>query len=384
MTALAGLRVLDLTRYIPGPYCTQLLAALGADVIKIEEPPFGDATRAVPPAPQGESVAHAVLNRGKRSLLVDLRQADGVEIVRRLAARADVLVESFRPGVLERRGLGAGVLRDLNPRLVYCSLSGFGAAGALAARAGHDVTYAARAGLIDLNRDAAGEPHVLGFQAADMTGALNATVAILAALLARAGSGVGQQVEVSLLGAALTQATLSAARAAAGGPRPDELTGSHACYQVYRCGDGRHLAVGALEPKFWERLCRALELPELIGRQWEEAPAREHTRARLAARFAERERDEWLRRLAPFDACVEPVLTPEEALADAQARPYASEVDVGGLRLRALGVPFQLHGTPAALAREAPEAGAHGVQVLTELGYSGAQIDALRRAGACA
>lgn len=384
MSALAGLRVLDLTRYIPGPYCTQLLAALGADVVKIEEPPFGDATRAVPPAPEGASVAHAVLNRGKRSLLVDLRQDTGVEIVRRLAVRADVLVEAFRPGVLERRGLGAEALRALNPRLVYCSLSGFGAQGELAQRAGHDITYAARAGLLDLNRDAGGAPRIPGFQVADVSGALSATIAILAALLARARDGQGQQVTVSLLGAALAQVTLAAARGVAGGARPDELMGTHACYQIYRCADGRHLAVGALEPKFWERLCRALELPELIGRQWERPEQRDHTHARLSERFATRGCDEWLRLLGPLDACVEPVLTPEQAVADAQARAHVSEVEVGGLRLPAVGVPFQLHGTPAWLPSQAPEAGAHGAELLAELGYSRAQIEALRDAGVCA
>ncbi len=384
MSALRGLRVLDLTRYIPGPYCTQLLAALGAEVIKIEEPPWGDATRAVPPAPQGESVAHAVLNRGKRSLLVDLRHDAGVELVRRLALRADVLVEAFRPGVLERRGLGAAALRALNPRLVYCSLSGFGAHGDWAERAGHDVTYAARAGLLDLTRDATGAPQLLGFQAADTTGALNASVAILAALFAREREGVGQHVEVSLLDAALTHVTLAAARALAGGTRPDELGGTHACYQVYRCADGRHVAVGALEPKFWERLCRGLELPELIGRQWEDAERRGATRARVAERFAVRTRDEWVQVLGPLDACVEPVLTIEEALEHAQAGPCLSEVEVGGVRRAAVGVPFHLHGTPAHMARTAPAAGAHGAEVLAELGYSTEQIESLRREGVCA
>jgi len=377
-------RVVDLTRYIPGPYCTMLLGSLGADVIKVEEPPFGDATRAVPPAIEGESVTFAVLNRNKRSIVVDLRQDEGVEIVRQLAATADVFVEGFRPGTLERRGLGAAELRARHPRLVYCSLSGYGPDGPLRERAGHDVNYAARAGLVDANRDGAGEPHVPGFQAADMTGGLLAALGILAALQARERTGAGQVVDVSLLGAALGLMTVPAARALAGGARPDELQGTHACYRIFRCRDGRYLSVGALEPKFWEALVEALGLPELRGRQWEHPSRREATTARLAELFATRERDEWVALLGGREVCVEPVLDAHEALSQPQAAAYVVTDDIAGERLRSVGVPFRLEATPAAMRRPAPTVGQHTDEVLAAAGYAAAGIEALRSGGVIA
>lgn len=382
--ALHGLRVVDLTRYIPGPYCTMLLAALGADVVKVEEPPFGDATRAVPPAIEGESVTFALLNRGKRSLVVDLRSDAGAALVRRLAESADVFVEGFRPGTLERRGLGPDELRALNPRLVYCSLSGFGASGPLAARAGHDVGYAARAGLLDANRDAQGEPRVPGFQAADMAGGLTAALGILAALHERASSGVGQVVDVSLLGAALGLMTVPLGRAAAAGEaRADELSGVYPSYAVYPCRDGRHLAVGALEPKFWEALVETLGLPELRGRQWETGARRAETRGRLAQAFLARDRDEWLALFEGRDACVEPVLDAREALAQEQAAAYVVDDPIGGARLRAVGLPFALSRTPASL-RPAPAPGEHTGALLREAGYAPEAIAALISEGVVA
>jgi crotonobetainyl-CoA:carnitine CoA-transferase CaiB-like acyl-CoA transferase len=382
--ALAGLRVVDLTRYIPGPYCTQLLAALGADVIKVEEPPFGDATRAVPPALEGESVTFALLNRGKRSIVVDLRRDEGAGVVRRLADEADVFVEGFRPGTLARRGLGAEELRARNPRLVYCSLSGWGSQGPLAARAGHDIGYAARSGLLDANRDAAGEPRVPAFQAADMAGALTAAIGILAALHERARSGVGQVVETSLLGAALGLMTVPLGRArAAGEGRADELAGAQPCYGVYRCRDGRHVAVGALEPKFWEALVEGLGLPELRGLQWDE-PRRAAVRARLEQAFLQRDRDQWLACFEGTDACVEPVLDAREAVDQPQAEPYRVEDAVGSSRLRAVGVPLSFSRTPARVESPAPEPGAHTESLLRAAGYAPEAIAELRSQGVVA
>lgn len=379
--ALDGVRVVDLTRHIPGPYGTLLLGALGADVIKVEEPPLGDATRAVPPAVDGESVAFSVLNRNKRSIVVDLRQPQGVEAVRRLAASADVFIEGFRPGTLARRGLGADDLRRDHPRLIYCSLSGYGPEGPLASRAGHDINYAARAGLLDTVRGAGGEPHLAGFQPADMAGGMLAVIAILAALQARERTGEGQAVDVSLFGAALATMTVPAARALAGGERPDELSGTYACYRVYRCRDGRHVSVGALEPKFWEALCDALELPELKARQWQKAARRGETAARLAEVFATRDRDEWVEHLAGRDVCVEPVLDPYEALAQPQAAPYVTDTAVGGQCLRSVGVPFRLAATPARPGHKAPAPGEHSDELLAGAGYSPDEVEALRTGG---
>jgi crotonobetainyl-CoA:carnitine CoA-transferase CaiB-like acyl-CoA transferase len=384
MRALAGVRVLDLTRYIPGPFCTMLLADLGADVVKVEEPPFGDPTRAVPPAAGDDSAAHAALNRGKRSIVVDLRKDDGAAVVRRLAQRADVLVETFRPGTLARRGLGADALLAESPRLVYCSLTGYGQDGPLAARAGHDVDYAARGGFLGSNRAAEGRPVLPAAQVADMTGALLATIGILAALQARERTGSGQLVDVSMLDAILTLMSVPATRLLAGGAVANELTGTHACYNVYRCRDGRSLAVGALEPKFWEALCRALGHEDRIGLQWARGPEREGTIDLLARTFAAKDRDEWMRELEAADCCVEPVLDLEEAFAQPQARRAVGEQPSGEARLRTVVAPLRLGGTPLASPRPAPRLGEHTDAVLAEAGYAGEEIEALRRAGVLA
>jgi crotonobetainyl-CoA:carnitine CoA-transferase CaiB-like acyl-CoA transferase len=277
----------------------------------------------------------AALNRGKRSAELDLRSEPGASAVRRLAERADVLVESFRPGVMERRGLGVGTLLAANPRLVYCSIDGFAATGPNARRAGHDVGYAALSGFLAGTRGRDGAPVLSALQTADMSGALFATCAILAALLARERTGRGQHVEVPLADSAAAIMTVPLARVAAGGDEASELMGTHACYNVYRCRDGRWLAVGALEAKFWEILCGALELPHLAARQWADEPARGEAVREVAAAFARRDRDEWRERLSPLDVCVEPVL--EMAEVPSSSLPWARAWPAGAAAVPALG-----------------------------------------------
>ncbi len=386
VAALEGVRVLDLTRYIPGPYCTMLLGDLGAEVVKVEEPPGGDPTRAAPPAVGQDSALHAALNRNKRSVAVDIRNAEGAGIVRRLAAHADVLIEAFRPGALAGRGLGAEVLCQENPRLVYCSLTGYGGAGPLARRAGHDLDYIALGGLLGTTRDALGRPVLPTAQLADMTGGLLATIAILAALQARAHTGRGQVVDVSMLEGVLALMTIPATRLLAGGTLASELTGTHACYNVFRCRDGRYLAVGALEPKFWESLCRALGLPEKIARQWERGEERQETLDTLAQKFASQDRDDWVRELAAADACVEPVLDLGEALEQpqAQARGAVVELHAGKVAFRTLASPLRLSATPIRVRHDVPAFGQHTDAVLTEVGYGREEIAHLRAGGVIA
>jgi crotonobetainyl-CoA:carnitine CoA-transferase CaiB-like acyl-CoA transferase len=372
--ALGGVRVLDLTRYIPGPYCTQMLGDLGADVVKVE-PPSGDPTRAVPPRVGAESAVHAALNRGKRSIVVNLRAPEGPAVVRRLALRADVLVETFRPGLLARRGLGERELRGANPRLVYCSISGYGQQGPLASRAGHDIDYVALGGFLAGNRDTAGRPVLPATQVADMAGGLCAVIAVLAALHARERNGCGQHLDVSLLESVLALMSLPAARRLAGGDIGGELAGGYACYNVYRCADGRSLAVGALEPKFWEALCRVLGHPEKIARQWEEGPERAETIAAFARRFETKDRDAWLVELEGVEACVEPVLELDEALAQPAVR------ERGVAPLGPLGFAS---GDAPAPPRPVPGLGQHTDEVLGEAGLSAAEIGMLRQAGAVA
>jgi len=252
-----------------------------------------------------------------------------------------------------------------------------GPEGPLAGRAGHDITYAARGGLLDLNRAADGTVVVPGAQIADATGALFALSAILAALVERERTGEGRRVDVSLLGGVLSLLTMPLTRALAGGPRGGELSGDFAGYTVYRCRDGRDLAVGALEPKFWEALCRGLGADDLGARQWDAGERGRAVRERLAALFATRDRDEWLRLLEPLDACVEPVLSPEEALGDAQAAALRlDQPDGSGGTLRTLA-PFAGSGLGTAPARPAPRLGEHTSAVLSELGLAPEAIERL-------
>lgn len=382
--ALQGVRVLDLSRYIPGPYATMTLADLGADVIKVE-PREGDPMRAFPPAVGDESAAHAALNRGKRSLAVDLRTEEGGALLRRLAGQVDVFVEGFRPGVLARRGLGPEALLEANPRLVYCSVTGYGQDGPYAARAGHDVGYAALGGFLDANVDMEGRPVVPKTQVIDMTAGLLAVIGILAALQARERTGRGQHVDVSLLRASLALMTVPLTRSLASPEPGDELTGVYPCYTVYRCRDGKSLAVGALEPKFWEQLCQALGRPELAARQWAMGESRVHARAAVAALFASRDRDEWVRVLADQDVCVEPVLSADEVAAHPVVSGALWDQPVGGTVVRTVAPPVGLAGVRAeAVARRAPALGEHTDEVTAEAGFTRDEIGRMRRAGVLA
>jgi len=359
---LEGVRVLDLTRHIPGPYATLLLGQLGAEVVKVEEPPHGDPTRRLPPAVDNHGAVHAVLNENKRSILVNLRGQAGADVIRRLATRSDIFIEGFRPGVLSRRGLGPEELFKENQRLIYCSLSGYGRD---VARAGHDINYAARGGFLGGNLDREGRPVLPASPVADMTGALLAVVGVLAALNARSWSGRGQVVETSLLDGVRALMAVPSARSRAGGGSPDELSGTHACYNVYRCRDGRYVAAGCLEGKFWERLCSCLGLDGHVSQQW--GADQQQLKEVVSHAFEKRDRDDWIADLSEKDACVEPVLSLAEAAAQG----------VGDL-------PLRLSGTPLETTGKAPRAGEDTDFILGEAGYPASEIALLRRAGVVA
>ena len=366
---LSGVRVLDLTRLAPGPYATLVLADLGAEVVKLE-PPEGDATRQMPPGGSGE--LFAALNRGKRSLVLDLKRPGAVQAVKRLLARCDVLVEGFRPGVMDRLGLGHAALLEAFPRLVLCALSGFGQTGPDRMRAGHDLGYVARAGLLAMGgRD--GVPAVPGPQVADIGGAWVAVSGILAALLARATTGRGRLVDVSLVEAATSFAALHLGPALLGVPVPPAgnaaLDGGLPSYGLYRTADGRWLAVAALEPKFFAALCERLGLGDLTAEAYGGGEGAERVRAALALAFASAPLATWRERLAGVDACVEPVLLPDEVCRDAHF------MDRGLFpRPGVLATPLQF--APPA-ATPAPGLGEHTRAVLAEAGLTEGEIDAL-------
>src|SRR5437762_4893604 len=310
---LAGIRVLDLTRLLPGAYCTLLLADMGADVIKVEEPESGDYMRWTPPLVDGQSALFNALNRNKRSVVLNLKAGPAREALLALAEKADVLVEGNRPGVMDRLMLGWNVLHARNPRLVMCSITGYGQDGPFASRAGHDLNYMAIAGALGLNGPRDGPPIPLSVQVADIGGGgLQPAVAILAALVDVQRGGEGRWLDISMTDGAISWLAMTFA-ARAGGERvargDQRLAGRYACYRVYECKDGRYYSVAALEPKFWTSLCEALERPDLIDRQYSEDA---DVQTDLEDIFKTRTRDQWEKKLRDLDSCCEPVLDLDE------------------------------------------------------------------------
>jgi alpha-methylacyl-CoA racemase len=384
---LAGVRVLDLSRLLPGPYATLVLADLGADVVKVEDPRGGDYLRWMPPLAGEQSGLFHAVNRNKRSLALDLRHPRGVGAFLRLARRFDVVVESFRPGVMERLGVGYDPLRRENPGIVLCSISGYGQEGPYRDRAGHDIDYVAMAGVLALNGPAE-RPFPLGVQVADVAGgAWPAVAGILAALVGRASSGSGAHVDVSMAEGALALLALQHGAADARGTPlrrgEEQLTGGSACYGVYRARDGGFVALGALEPKFFQAFCEAVGRPELAAAQFEDGGRGPH--AELAAIFAGRTREEWSAFAARHDVCVMPVLEGDEPRRDPQAVHRRSFVEVPtpweGRAMPGIASPVRLRGVEAPLL-PAPRLGADTELVLAESGFGAGEIAALRDAGA--
>jgi alpha-methylacyl-CoA racemase len=380
---LDGVRILDLTRLVPGGYATLLLADLGADVIKVEQPGRGDYLRWMPPLVDGEGAASRALNRSKRSLALDLKAEGGPEVLHRLTEGVDCVVESFRPGVLDRLGVGYETLAERNPRLVFCSVTGYGQDGPYRDRAGHDLNYVGHAGMLG----AAGDPPPLpGVQVADFAGGMAAALGIVAALLEARRTGRGRVVDVGMLDVAVSWMPLLWGWALATGEPPPPggtmLTGGLACYRVYRARDGRLLTVAAIEPAFWERLCEALGAPELVAMHLGPPEEQEAVASRLAEIFATRDRDEWLEALADLDACVGPVLDAVEAMEDPQVRHRGLVAEVGG-RPIGPGPAIRVPGHRPAM-RPAPGLGEHTDEVLREAGFDAREISALRAAGVVA
>jgi alpha-methylacyl-CoA racemase len=385
---LAGIRVLDLSRLLPGGFCSLLLADYGADVLKVEDTDLGDYIRWAPPQhagvePSAASARFLSLNRGKRSLRLNLKVSEGREVLLRLVREHDVLLESFRPGVLDRLGVGYERLREENPGLVYCAITGYGQDRPDRDRPGHDLNYLARNGLLGLGGERGGPPVPAAGQIADLGGgAMMAAFGILAALRERESSGVGQFVDVSMTRGAQSWLAMVAAAFFADGEVPQrgelELAGGLACYRPYACSDG-WVALGALEPKFWHALCRGLAREDLLARQMDPSVAGE-----LEPIFAARTRAQW----AEFDdrhgCCLEPVLALDEALA--RSPEAVVEVDQPGAAapVRLLGPPVVLSRTPGDGTRPAPALGADTAAVLAALGYKSDEVEKLRAAGAVA
>lgn len=381
---LAGLRVLDLTRLLPGPLATQHLADYGAEVIKIEDTGAGDYARTMGVMNADTSFFYQIVNRGKKSVRLDLKQAEGRELFLRLVATADVVVEGFRPGVMEKLGLGYAALAAANPKIVVCSISGYGQTGPYALRAGHDINYTGYAGVLDQTGTAGGVPAISNLQIGDLLGGtLSALFGLLVAVIEARATGRGRHVDVAMTDAVMAHAIFPLAEVLAhGGVRPrgeDLLTGGVPCYGVYETADGRHMAVGALEEKFWFLVCDTLGRPDLKRAHLDTGEAGDHARAEVAAIFRSRTQQEWIVVFDAVDCCVTPVLRLEESLENAQLVARGMVTEVAGVRQFA--PPVRLCGFEPGPFAAAPAAGADSDSVLAELGLGTAEIDRLRAAG---
>jgi crotonobetainyl-CoA:carnitine CoA-transferase CaiB-like acyl-CoA transferase len=377
MEPLARYRMLDLSRQLPGPFCSTLLADLGMDVLVLTAPtdPFGTG---IP-----------FLQRNKRSMTLNLKTPAGLDVFRRLAADADVVLEGFRPGVATRLGMDFDTLRRTNPRLVYCAISGYGQDGPYRDRVGHDVNYLAQAGVLEFVGEAGRAPVIPGVQIADIGGGtLMAVIGVLAALLARQHTGRGQLVDIAMLDGSLTWNVFHVLMHLIGQSTErgaTRLTGRYACYAVFETADGRYVTVGALEAHFWRNLCEHFGRPEFVPLQFAEGEDRERVLAFFRDAFKRKTRDEWVRELEPVDICFGPVNDVGEALEDPQLRArqmVLEEEHPQYGRVRTLGSPIKLSDTPPVMRRPPHAFGQHTDEVLRELGYDPAAIAALREQGA--
>jgi alpha-methylacyl-CoA racemase len=379
---LAGIRVLDLSRLLPGPFLTMILADLGADVVKIEDPRIGDYMRVTPPVTKRMSGRFLAVNRGKRSLALDLKAAAGRDAFLRMVAKADVVVESFRPGVIDRLGVGWSALSAIKPNIILCSISGYGQTGPYVERAGHDLNYVGLAGVLAMGSEAAGhKPAMPGVQIADLAGgALWGATALLAALVGRERNGEGAHLDISMTEGALAMLAAEIGNLDCGSHptrSSESLNGGLACYGVYATKDGRYLSVGALEPKFWlafnQAIGRAGNVAELVG-----GPAdQERIRAEIQAILVTRTQAEWRAVFADHDACCEPVLELDD-LADhplhrARGVFFTIEADAAGAAVRQVRTPVGAPANPT----PPPNLGQHSREVLAEYGFSDGEIGAL-------
>ena len=387
---LDGIRVLDLSRLLPGPYASHILASFGADVIKVEKPGEGDYMREYVPQLQGMGATFFTINRGKQSIAIDLSKDGGKEVFLALVKRTDVVLDGFRPGVMDRLGLGFEELRKTNPRLIYAALTGFGQTGPYADRAGHDLNYMALSGMLELLSDSSGVPLLPGVQLADVAaGALPAVIGILLAIQHRHKKRIGQLVDISMFDALLGMMPAQVANYSSTKLRPkrghERLFGRYACYNIYPVRNGRYISVAALEPKFWADLCNAIERPDLIADQYAEGHAQEVLKAELTRTFQKKQAEEWMEVFAESDACVCEVREIPRAVQDPAATRRGMITPVRGKDgeiYEQVGVFPKLSEAPGYVSGEAPRRGEHTRDILRRMKYTVKRIEALHEEGA--
>jgi alpha-methylacyl-CoA racemase len=390
---LSGIRILDLSRLLPGAYASQMLADFGADVIKIEEPGSGDYGRFMPPhGVGGMSLYFLAMNRNKRSMTLNLKSPEGREIFLRMVRQADVVLESFRPGVMERLGIGFEQLKEVHPGLIYCAISGYGQDGPYRLRAGHDLNYAGYAGMLHYNRGPHGEPAMPATQFGDLAGgSFMAVIGILTALFGRTQTGEGRMIDVSMTEGVLSLLPLTATAYLNTGvaPQPGQsaLDGGLPCYNIYETQDGKHITLAALEYKFWHTFCTRIGHLELLPFHTPVGPGeREQAIDMLCAIFKTRTRDEWIAELAEIDACVGPVYRIDEALNDQHAQARGVNVTSGplgeaGESFRTLPSFPRITGVENEQRYAPPGLGEHTSDLLHQIGYSDMEIEQFRAGG---
>jgi crotonobetainyl-CoA:carnitine CoA-transferase CaiB-like acyl-CoA transferase len=386
---LSSLKILDFTTLLPGPFGTLLLADLGADVIRIESPGRMDLVRAMPPFDDaGKSAWHGVLGRNKRSLALDLKQPGATDVILRLVKTYDIVLEGFRPGVMDRLGVGYEALKRVNPNVIYCALTGYGQTGPLAKRAGHDNNYLALAGVMSHMGTEADGPKPLSLQIADVGGgAMGAVMGILSAEIHRRTTCEGQFVDVSMFDMAWMWNALAASEQFVTGENPQRessLLNGGTFYGYYRTADDRFLSIGSIEPKFWIGLCQGLERFDLVNQRADPSPeAQRRIRDEIAKTVATKTLAEWMANFEPMDVCVEPVLDVDEAAAHPQALAREMIVDVPGAdggTQRQIGRPIKFSQNEAEYRHVGKSSGADSDAILSEIGYSEAEIETLRQA----
>ncbi len=372
--ALAGIKVIDLSRLLPGPYCSMILADHGARVINLEDRRY-----------EAEGLMVSTIMRNKEHMALDLKTPEGAKIFFQLVAEADVVIEGFRPGVVQRLGVDYATVQAAKPDIVYCSLTGFGQTGPLRDRAGHDVNYLARAGVLDIMGYKDRPPAIPGIQIADIVGAVNGVIGILLALFSRERTGRGQYIDVALTDTMLAMMPVALLMKQLLGALPERgdsmLSHRYACYNTYATKDGRFVSVGCVEARFWEQLCRFLDCPEFIPLQYDETQ-REAVIAALGAKFRTRTLAEWEHDMAGLDICCGGVHRLEEALQDdlfIQRDMVRDFPNANGQPVPTIGTPVKLSRTPGSLRSRPVRFGENTVSLLRELGYKAEEIDRLAK-----
>jgi crotonobetainyl-CoA:carnitine CoA-transferase CaiB-like acyl-CoA transferase len=388
---LEGIKVLDLSRYLPGPFCTQILADFGAEVIKVEDPKGGDLGRSLTPLIEDESARFYTVNRNKKSITIDLKKEEGKSIFRKLAASSDVVVDQFRPGVMKKMGLDYENLRTINEGIIYCAITGYGMTGPLRDAAGHDINYLNLSGVTELTGTYQGMPAMSGVQIADISGGtLYSVIAILLALASREKTGQGQLCDVSMMDASISLLAYTLGEWAGWGKLPergnDVLTGGYACYNVYKTKDNRYVSLGAVEDKFWAEFCVKIGRSEYIKPQWNKL-LQQDMQDDVRAIMLTKTRDEWVEFFASSDICFTPVLDLEEMCSHPQviAREMIlklTNVKGSGKDVPLTGVPIKLSGTPGVAKLSFPKLGEHTDALLLEAGYTTEEIGEFKKLGA--